>query len=81
MSRNPKPAPGLPNREQILDALVNGLVTVGLKPRVPPPIIARLLLGALDGLALHAVFDRPSREEESEMLGALERAAFALFEL
>ncbi len=69
------------NREEILDACVNGLVAMGLRPKVPPAIIPRLLLGAIDGLALHAVFDPPPPEEEAEMIKAIEVVAFGLFEL
>jgi TetR/AcrR family transcriptional regulator len=79
--RKPLKAMFRSNREQILEALVNGLSTIGLRPVFAPPVIARLLVGTLDGLALHAVFDPADPADEGELLRALEKAAFALFEL
>jgi AcrR family transcriptional regulator len=69
------------NREEILEAGLRGLIALGLKPRVSPEVIPRLLLATLDGLALHAVFDPPSPADEAETLKALELTTFALFEL
>ena len=69
------------NREEILDAGLRGLIAMGLKTKVAPEAIPRLLLGALDGLALHSVFDPAPAAEEAETLKALEILALALFEL
>jgi AcrR family transcriptional regulator len=69
------------NREEILEQGIRGLLSMGLKPKVAAEAIPRLLLGALDGMALHAVFDPPTPGDESETLRALELIALALFEL
>lgn len=68
------------NREEILAASVQRFIDLGLRPRVDPRVIPRLLLATLDGLAVQHVFDPPSTEEEAEIMRALEMTAFALFE-
>jgi hypothetical protein len=54
---------------------------MGLHPRVSPRALARLLMGALDGLALHHLFDPATPEDEAEVLRAAELMAMSLFEL
>lgn len=66
-------------RAQILDVGLRALEAMGLKARVAPEVIPRLLLAALDGLALHHVVDPVTPEEEAELLRAVEATFLALF--
>ena len=68
-------------RNQVIDVGLHGLVDLGLKPRVPIDVIPRMLMGALDGLAIHNLFDPATPEEVQAMLLAIERITLALFEL
>lgn len=68
------------NRKEVLDHVVQSLEEFGLKPRVPAHVIPRLLLGALDGLALHDFFDPPAPEDDATIEKALETIAIMLFE-
>src|ERR1041385_4830706 len=45
------------NRKEFVDYLSASLAELGLKPKVPVHIVPRLLIGALDGLAMHDYFD------------------------
>lgn len=55
------------------------LASHGLRPRVAPPLVPRLLLGLLDGLALQAFVD-PEALDTDELVRAVELFAGALFE-
>lgn len=68
------------NREEVLRHLEESFQRLGLKPRVPLPLVPRIVLGLLDGLALHDFFDRPTAEEEAELQQALETIALSLVE-
>lgn len=68
-------------RAQILDVGLKSLVAMGLKPKVSIEMIPRLLLAALDGLAIHHTVDPVSPEEEAELLRGVEVTFLALFEL
>jgi len=68
-------------RAQIIDDLVGSLETLGLKPRVAPTVITRMLMASLDGLCLQQLFDPSDPDEEEELLRAVEVVAFALFQL
>ena len=54
---------------------------MGLRPRVSPEVIPRILLAGLDGLAIHHIVDPVSPEEETELLRAVEATFLGLFEL
>jgi hypothetical protein len=54
---------------------------MGVRPRVPVHIIPRLLIGALDGLAMHDYFDPPAAGDDEEVEKALESIASSLFEI
>jgi AcrR family transcriptional regulator len=69
------------NRQELVEAGLHGLIALGLKPKVSEAVIPRLLLAALDGLALHAVFDPMPPEEEAETLRAIELIAVSLFDV
>lgn len=68
------------NRQEVLEQLAGSLEQLGLKPRIPIEVVPRLLLGALDGLALHDFFDPPSAAEDANVQQALEVIALSLFE-
>jgi hypothetical protein len=67
------------NREEVHQHLARGFEELGLKPRVPLEVIPRLVLGMLDGLALHDFFD-PMTGEDDAVMAALESIALSLFE-
>lgn len=69
------------SRRQIIETGLEQLVAMGLKPRIPVDMIPRLLLATLDGLALHQEIDPVSKEEDAQVLQALEATAMGLFEL
>ncbi len=69
------------SREQIVEVGFKSLLEMGLRPRFEPEAMARLLLGALDGLAIHHLFDPMDPATEEQMLNAVERFALALFEM
>jgi AcrR family transcriptional regulator len=68
-------------RRQIIEIGLTELVAMGLKPKVSVEVIPRLLLATLDGLSLHNEIDPVTKEEESQVLQALEATAMGLFEL
>lgn len=68
------------NRREVVSYLGRSLEDIGLKPRIPVHIIPRLLLGALDGLAMHDYFDPPDESDAEEIEQAIESIAFSLFE-
>lgn len=68
------------NRYLVVEHLTRSLDEIGLRPTVPVGIIPRLLLGALDGLAMHDYFDPPSEAEDGAIEDAIERVALSLFE-
>src|SRR5687767_14808787 len=65
---------------QIVDHLILSLKQLGLEPKVPAEAMARLLLGTLDGLALHALFDPSTDAESEETERVLEGIVLSLFE-
>lgn len=69
------------NRKEIADYLSHSLQEIGLKPKIPVHIVPRLLLGALDGLAMHDYFDPPETGDEEAVERALEMIGFSLFEM
>lgn len=68
------------NRKEILERLVSNLADLGLETKIPASVIPRLLLGTLDGLALHDFFDPPSDEDDDALQRALESIAIGLLE-
>ena len=68
------------SRRQIVDQLIASLKPLGLEPKVPAEAMARLLLGTLDGLALHALFDPSTEAESDETERVLEGIVLSLFE-
>lgn len=65
---------------QTTEHLVTVLASYGLRPRVRPALVPRLLLGLLDGLVLQ-VFVEPDAIDTDELVRAVELIAGGLFEL
>ncbi|MCA9591592.1 MAG: TetR family transcriptional regulator [Myxococcales bacterium] len=68
-------------REQMIEIGFKELVALGVRPRVSPPVAARLLLATLDGLGIQQMFDPLTSDEEVEVLRALDLTSMAMFEL
>ena len=67
--------------EALITEFVEAFASIGLKPKIAPHVIPRLVMATLDGLGMHHFFDPPTPDEEKEIFRALELIAFALFEL
>ena len=65
--------------QQVNQVLVPHLVQIGLRPKVAPELIPRLLVGLLDGLVMQHFVDETAIDTE-EFLKAVEAIATALFE-
>lgn len=65
---------------QTTQHLVTVLASFGLRPRVSPELVPRLLLGLLDGLVMQ-VFVEPEVIDADELVRSVELIAGALFEL
>ena len=65
---------------QTAEHLTTVLASYGLRPKVAPELVPRLLLGLLDGLVLQ-VFVEPDVIDADELVRAVELIAGALFEL
>lgn len=68
-------------RQQVIDIGFSRLVEMGLRPRVPVDVAARLLLAMIDGLAVHHRIDPMTQQEEEELLRTIETTMLAVFEL
>jgi AcrR family transcriptional regulator len=79
--RQPVAAMFQKTRGELIRNLLDSLTAMGLKPKIPPHIIPRLLLATFDGLALHDFFDPPSELDHEQILRAIEVIAFSLFEI
>jgi AcrR family transcriptional regulator len=66
------------NRNEVIEHLVASLRELGLEPVLPTRIVPRLLLGVIDGMALHDFFDPPSPDDEQETQRALEMIAISM---
>lgn len=66
------------NREEVLRHLEQSFRELGITPRVPVHVLPRLVIGILDGLALHDFFDPMSPEDEEVIQAALEHIALTL---
>lgn len=68
------------NRKEVVEQVVGSLAELGLEPKIPLHVLPRLMLGALDGLALHDFFDPPGEGEDEEVQKALEEITLSLIE-
>lgn len=65
---------------QVNQYLLPHLEVMGLRPRVAPDLLPRLLVGLLDGLAMQHFVD-PGAIDDAALAQAVEVIAFALFEV
>jgi len=66
--------------EQAHQHLMSSLVAMGLKPKVPPELLPRIMLGLLDGLVMQQ-FVEPGVLDPKQVVQAIETIAASLFEL
>ena len=64
---------------QTTEHVLSELATFGMKPKVRPDLIPRIMLGLLDGLMLQ-VFVEPDVVDPDELVASVELLAGALFE-
>ncbi len=69
------------NRREVVSYLEDSLRAIGVTPKIPIHMMPRLLMGALDGLAMHDYFDPPGAGDDETMERVLETIGFSLFEL
>lgn len=67
-------------RRQVIETGLGNLMAMGIKPKIDPELIPRLLIATLDGLAIHNEVDPISKEMETQLLKAIEMMAVSLFE-
>jgi TetR/AcrR family acrAB operon transcriptional repressor len=68
------------NREEVRVHLEQSFRELGITPRVPVHVMPRLVIGILDGLALHDFFDPMSDADEEVVQSALEAIALSLIQ-
>ncbi|MBK7586005.1 MAG: TetR/AcrR family transcriptional regulator [Myxococcales bacterium] len=66
------------NREEVRSHLEQSFRELGITPRVPVHVMPRLVLGILDGLALHDFFDPMDEADHDVVLSAIETIALSL---
>ncbi len=66
------------NRDEVFRHLKHGFEVLGLEPTVPIHIMPRLVIGMLDGLALHDFFDPMDASDDELVQTALEAIAISL---
>lgn len=66
--------------QQILDYVGGQVEPLGFKPKLPLPLIARILIGLLDGLVMQALMD-PEPLPKEQVVHALEMMTLSLFEV
>jgi AcrR family transcriptional regulator len=65
---------------QVETHLLPSLAALGVKPKLPPEVLPRIVLGLLDGLVMQHFVD-PSALDEERVVSALETLAASLFEM
>lgn len=66
--------------QQILDYVGDQLSALGLEPKLPQPMVARLVIGLLDGLVMQALVD-PDAMPPKDVVHAIEVVTMSMFEL
>lgn len=66
--------------QQIVDYVGNQIGPLGFEPKLPLPLISRLIIGLLDGLVMQAFVD-PSALPTADVVHAIEVLAMSLFEV
>ncbi|MFW6067440.1 MAG: TetR/AcrR family transcriptional regulator [Myxococcota bacterium] len=64
---------------QVHEHLMQHLVAVGLRPKIPPEVMPRMLIGLLDGMVMQH-FVEPGVLEPEDIVQAIETLAVSLFE-
>ena len=64
---------------QVHEHLMQHLVAVGLRPKVPPEVLSRILIGLLDGLVMQ-VFVEPGALNPDDVVMAIQTMAASLFD-
>jgi AcrR family transcriptional regulator len=65
---------------QVHEHLMKHLVAIGLRPKVPPEVLPRILIGLLDGLVMQH-FVQPNVIAPGDVVQAISTIAAALFEV
>lgn len=68
-------------RQQMIDAGLNNLLLMGIKPKVDADLVPRLIMGVLDGLALQHEVDPIPAEKQGELLQAISLSIVGLFDI
>ncbi len=68
-------------RGEVVEYFSQVLDELGLQSKVPPHLLPRLIVAALDGLALHEFFDPLTDADEEQVIAALETITFSLFDI
>jgi AcrR family transcriptional regulator len=69
------------NRREIVSYLETSLQSIGLKSKVPVRLVPRILIGALDGMAMHDYFDPPAEGDDEQVERILEMIGISFFEV
>jgi AcrR family transcriptional regulator len=70
------------NRKDFVEYLTQSLETMGsVRLRIPPRVLARLLFGVVDGLAMHDFFDPAGPGDDDAIEQALDSIGLTLFQL
>jgi AcrR family transcriptional regulator len=64
--------------QQIVDYLTTHLFSLGVEPRIPPPMLARIVIALMDGLSMQA-FAQPDRFSPDEVVHAIEQLSMSIF--
>lgn len=65
---------------QVHEHLMQHIVAIGLRPKVPPEVLPRILLGLLDGLVMQAFVDGEALKAD-DVVHSIETIAASLFEV
>jgi len=68
------------NRKEMTQHLTESLSALGWRSKVPAQVVMRLLVGAVDGLAMHDYFDPLSADDDAALEQALQMIGLSLFE-
>lgn len=64
--------------QQITDYLTKNLFALGMEPRIPPPMLSRIVIALMDGLSMQA-FAQPDRFHPDDVVHAIEQLAVGVF--
>lgn len=68
-------------RRQVIETGLGSMLALGIKPRISPELVPRLIIGTLDGMALHQEVDPLDPSADPEVLRAVELMVLSLFDL